>query len=388
MGFTTAVGKPASTERASQFDLAAAKWISLENRNVLNISANSPPRYYDQTLDQWKTWWLRVKEGHNLHLSSYAYNGHSTRYMTPGQKKVYAKRLLSGNRPNYRPLAWYSDSADRSKVLLRLATADYFDNSFRKHDYRIVTCQVCDGYAIGDHNVKHRCISEDTTPEEAKAMKAVATNLQYVSLVYPHDFIDHTIYGRASWKECNEDPLGLEAGLTNYLDDLGLVQQDALAVLREQWDQVRSFIPALPDFELGLVTYQKKGYKSAHVLAMAVDRYLQARACQNPPLGGPLPSDSIYDDEAAYGSQVTTIVKFMTKSNKHMVIVKCSHQPSYGYSAVRPASGVRQHDCPEMYGPLLAASGLRYVRSFRDRPLLTVMQPFRSQTRSRRGWHH
>jgi len=283
--------------------------------------------------------------------------------MTPGQKKVYATRLSGGHRPNHRPLAWYSDAPDRSQVLIRLATTRYFNESYRKHDYRIVTCKMCEGYAIGDHNVKHRCIGENVSDEDAKKIKPVASNLQYVSLVYPHDFIDHPVYGHVSWKECVECPTGIEAGFSIYLEQLGLIQEDASTIIKRDWESVRSFIPVLPAQELGPVTFKKEGSDPKHILAMAVDRYIQDRARRDSPIGGPLPPDFMYDDESAYGSQVTTITNHMSKSNNHMVLISCSHQPSYGYSSVRPASGVRQHDCPQMYGPLLVASGLWYVQS-------------------------
>jgi hypothetical protein len=341
----------------SQFASFSDEWESRETRNILDIARPKIPRFYNHDDQLWRDWWVSCPEGLDLSLSAHAFNGHVTRRMSLEERKVYAIRLSRGKPPNHFRLAWLSNNPDLGNILQKLASSIYFKSSFRKFDCRIVSCSSCNGFAIGDHNIKHRCLQGEDESDQVKLskIKAVATGLEYISLVYPHDLLNHPIHGAHGWRVCEED------GLDEYLSTLGLIKMDAATILRDHWTSVSGFIDSLDGLVLGEVIAEQESPDPSHVLAMAVDRYLQARAKKNPPISGPAPGDSLFDDDTAYGALTTTLTKHMVSSNKAMGVMTCSATPSYGYRAARPITAVKQHECPTLYGPLLNASGLRYV---------------------------
>jgi hypothetical protein len=303
--------------------------------------------------------------------SAFAYNGHQTRWMTTEEKALYAQRLSSGRSPRHLFKEWLS-SVDKFDTLLReLASPGYFNTSHRKRDFRVVTCNDCQGFGIGDDNVRHRCVGKSSTATQStlKDIDPKASGLQYITLVFPHDLVHHPLHGFSSWPECqnatgiaDDDAATLGNELLDaYLDTLELRRQPTRTILQNNWPTVSPFIPTLDGFQLGTIICKKQGSDPVHDLAMAVDVYLVENSKRVNSASLKAPAESLWSDEGTYGSAITTIVAHLAKSTKKMMQIECTSNPQYGYTATRPFSDVRQHDCPTLYDPLLAESGLRYA---------------------------
>jgi hypothetical protein len=90
-GLIQAEGQPYSDERRDQFEGALALWKLLVSMGTLEVSPQKPPRLIAHDDDDWRQWWLKKPEGHQLELSAWSSNGHPMRNATAQQKLEYGR---------------------------------------------------------------------------------------------------------------------------------------------------------------------------------------------------------------------------------------------------------------------------------------------------------
>jgi len=308
---------------------------------------------------------MSIEEGKNLSNSAYAKNGHSTRYMNDDERKVYSKRLDKGLptylNPTHQKLAW-NCTKQPGLILQEVCTKAYFDKKGQKNGNRVAKCTECQEVRFGSENIKHRCLVglEDLSPEEIHEIEANKKTLTLSRIVWPHDMVDHPSHGITTWARC-ETP----TGVTAFLDSLGLIRIDTSKFLRSRWADVSSFIDTLNGLELGSIVVEKVNPDPEYTLAMAVDKWIQARGRKTVPLGGPIPHDFHLDDRCL--GKTTNVLKAV-QSGKPLSLFACRATPSYGFTAVAVLEArIGGHECSTVYGPLVSAAGYRYVNLYHEK---------------------
>jgi hypothetical protein len=161
---------------------------------------------------------------------------------------------------------------------------------------------------------------ENVHPEELQKIKSNKETLTLSRIIWPHDMVDHPSHGITTWPGC-----GSPAAIATFLDSLGLVQMDAAGVLLSRLNDISPFIGKLTDLELGSIVVKKDNPDLKHTLAMALDKWIQARGRKTVPIGGPIPHDFHLDDSCS--GKITNVLKAV-QPGKPLSLFACRATPS------------------------------------------------------------
>lgn len=193
------------------------------------------------------------------------------------KKKEYSKRLDGGKptylNPTYQKLAW-SCTKEPGIILQEVCTKAYFDKKGQRYGNRIAKCTRCQEVRYGSENIKYRCLMglENLDAEELQKIEATKEHLTTSRIIWPHDMADHPSHGITTWPGCDTP-----AAIAIFLDSLGLVRMDTAKLLLSRLDDISSFIGKLTRLELGTIIVQEHNPDPEHTLAMALDKWIQAR---------------------------------------------------------------------------------------------------------------